>query len=70
MAYLYLELSCEGDEHGDWLNNAVDLCLETESNALAEHFFDRLRAVAPQRILRDTFLQTRLESAGIAWRNE
>lgn len=67
MAYHYLELSCEGDKDGTYLSSAVDLCLATGSNALAEHYLARLRTVNPQLILRDTYLQNRLENAGIAW---
>jgi len=66
MAHRYLELSCEGDSV-TYLRNALDLCLVTGSNALAEHYLARLRAVNPQLILRSTHLQDRLESAGIAW---
>jgi len=47
-ALRYLELSCQGDSHGTWLPNAVDLCRTTGSNALADHYLARMRRENPE----------------------
>ncbi len=49
----YLELSCQGDEYGNWLSNAVQVCRASGSDALAEYYQARLD-------VREAELRTRL----------
>lgn len=48
IAARYLALSAQGDEHGEWLANAYDLCRVTGSDALAEHYLAQLRIQNPE----------------------
>lgn len=43
-----LELSCQEDEYGSWLSNAIRLSRVTGSTELADHYLARLRAENPK----------------------